>query len=284
MGARDLRVTPPHVYPYRMAIGGRAEVLALSAVLMLLARAAEVFGEKPPQFLDYRDDRLTVRVQQVRLNEVLGEIGRETGADIWGEVRVPREVSAEFDGVPFAEALTRLLGDQNFTLRYDRNGELRAVELLGDAQPPTASARAAPDTSPPASMPAGPRLGASDITASRQLLQTADMPRNVSSSRRAARRGIAGGLRDGSPPSAQLSSAGNQAAGGAAPEDRLRRSLLNSLVEMDGPALSAFLESREGENVLGLVQFYATHHLGSTYQQKAATILQQLRFQASSPR
>ena len=43
----------------------------------------------------------------------------------------PYDVSAEFESVPVAEGLYRLLGNQNFALIYGEDGNLKAVQLLG---------------------------------------------------------------------------------------------------------------------------------------------------------
>src|SRR5205823_3568503 len=59
-------------------------------------------------------------------------IGRRGGAEIVGEVRKPRDVTRQFERVPLVDALVRLLGEQNFTLRYGSEGRLRTISLLGE--------------------------------------------------------------------------------------------------------------------------------------------------------
>src|SRR3989442_13575338 len=49
-----------------------------------------------------------------------------------GGVRKPRDVSQDVDRVPLVDALVRLLGEQNFTLRYGPEGKLRTIDLLGE--------------------------------------------------------------------------------------------------------------------------------------------------------
>src|SRR2546427_12127778 len=105
------------------------------AAFMLTASGAA--AGSPRRVLHYGNDRLTVNVQEVPLVEVVTEIAHQSGADLRGQVCRPRDVSAAFEGEPLAAALERLLGEQNFTLRYGRDGQLQVIQLLG---PPEARA------------------------------------------------------------------------------------------------------------------------------------------------
>ena len=127
----------------RMAAG-----VFLAAVLTGGARAAE---DAPARVILYTRDTLTVRVIGAPNSEILEELSRQSGADIRGQVRDPRDVTADFDSVPLPEALARLLGEQNFALVYGKGGRLKAIRLLGGAQPGTQVAG-----SPPSSAPSGP--------------------------------------------------------------------------------------------------------------------------------
>src|SRR4029077_18548760 len=95
------------------------------------ARSEEGAAER---VLHYEGDRLTVHLTGPPVTDVLDDLGRQAGAEIRGQVRDPREVSAEFEGLPLAEALHRLLGDQNFALVYGNEGRLKSVRLLGGPQ------------------------------------------------------------------------------------------------------------------------------------------------------
>lgn len=79
--------------------------------------------------VEYRDDRLSVRLDQAPLTDVVAEIARVSGAQVRGELLVPRDVTTEFAGVPMKEALERLLDGQNFTLTYGDDGRLKVIEL-----------------------------------------------------------------------------------------------------------------------------------------------------------
>jgi hypothetical protein len=102
-----------------------------------------------PRQVAYADDALSVHVRQRPLADVIDEVARQTGATVKGSLKNPRDVSADFDAVPLADALGRLLGgDQNFALIYGGDGKLRTLRLLGsvDAQRASGATR----------VPAGP--------------------------------------------------------------------------------------------------------------------------------
>ncbi len=107
-------------------------------------------GSSP--IVTYRRDQLSVRLESVPLADVLAELGRVSGASIRGAPREPRDITAKFDDVPLPEALHRLLGDQNFMLRYGERDRLRTIELFGGPQEP----REASTTSPAAGSAGAP--------------------------------------------------------------------------------------------------------------------------------
>ena len=52
-------------------------------------------------------------------------------------------------------------------------------------------------------------------------------------------------------------------------QQRLRRTFLNSLRDMDDASLAAFMGSPEGQRAANLLQYYASHHAGSVSSQKS---------------
>src|SRR2546428_400545 len=107
---------------------GRAALVVAGTVLS----AGPLAAGEPTCVVAYDDDRLTVHAEGVPLTDVVQEISRQSGADIVGAVRKPRDVSQDVDRVPLVDALVRLLGEQNFTLRYGPEGKLRTIDLLGE--------------------------------------------------------------------------------------------------------------------------------------------------------
>lgn len=109
-----------------------------SVLIVALFLVGTVCAEEPPM-VRYEDGRLSVRLEQVPLDLVLSTLAEETGATIRGHVLEPREVTKHFDDVPIARAIDRLLGRQNFTLRFAPDGSLAAIHLEGMPAPRTAS-------------------------------------------------------------------------------------------------------------------------------------------------
>src|SRR5213083_2613526 len=120
----------------------------LLVVAAMLLSAGPVAAREPTCVVAYDAGRLTVHAERVPLADVVREIGRQSGAEIVGEVRKPRDVSRQFDRVPLVDALVRLLGEQNFTLRYGSEGKLRKISLLGE--PLAAAAQTTPADAKPA--------------------------------------------------------------------------------------------------------------------------------------
>jgi hypothetical protein len=112
---------------------------ALGAVLTAVAVAAEADVTAPE--VRWSDGRLSVRIESVPLDDVLAAVARETGLEIFGEPLDRREVNKRFDALPLSEALVRLVGRQNFVLRFGAGGEPDRLELLGVPQAPQKPAR-----------------------------------------------------------------------------------------------------------------------------------------------
>src|SRR2546427_295147 len=113
------------------AVSSRVSRAALVVAATVLSAGPLAAGE-PTCVVAYDDDRLTVHAKGVPLTEVVREIGRQSGAEIVGEVRKRRDLSQDLDREPLVDALVRLLGEQNFTLRYGPEGKLRTIDLLGE--------------------------------------------------------------------------------------------------------------------------------------------------------
>ncbi len=252
----------------------------LLAAFVLSPRVACAAGEAPATVIEYQDDLLTVRLQHVLLGDVLAVLAQKTGAEIRGELRNPREVSAAFEHVPLPEALSRLLGDQNFALVYGDGGRLRAVKLLGGPQPPgmkPPTLLSTPSTTPPAGAP-------TSLLAA--LQHHAPLP-------------ISGRLAEAFGANAatfqQLFEAAmhNEDAGVRADalrvaltaldaEPELRSSLIVTLNSYDDAALGGMLRGMAGNHAEELVLHVVTQAKASEIKVKASSVLQRLREQAAS--
>ena len=108
----------------------------------------------PAPAVRYRNDKVTLDVHEVGLDAVLKAIARESGAELVGAVRTERTITIALDDVPIKEALERLVGAQNFTLKYDDGGKLKAIEMRGGQEAaekpkPTVDVPPEGDSTPP---------------------------------------------------------------------------------------------------------------------------------------
>ncbi len=94
-----------------------------------------------PRDIKLHGDKLTVRVSDVQVEEVLRAIAGPSKAEIRGSVKDPRAVTIDFADVPLRDGVGRLLGEQNFVLTYREDGSLRAITLLGGPIEPSTEAR-----------------------------------------------------------------------------------------------------------------------------------------------
>jgi hypothetical protein len=124
------------------------KIALLAIVLGGLAGSVEAADQPSRHVLSYRNDRLSVQLVGVPVTEIVAEIGRASGAEVSGTVRQPGDVTAEFDDVPLQEALHRLLGEQNFVLKYGKDDRLRTIKLLGGPTLPVAAVAPPAETAP----------------------------------------------------------------------------------------------------------------------------------------
>jgi hypothetical protein len=109
------------------------------ALLVVVFTAVLAHADDAPFVVRYEEERLTVDIDRVPLDQVMAEFEGVTGIAIRGELRDTHEISKRFDRLPLGEALERLLGQQNFAVRYDAAGRPTVVELYGLAQAGTAT-------------------------------------------------------------------------------------------------------------------------------------------------
>ena len=283
----------------------RAPLVAALAVAVGLVSSARPAASESTCLVKYERDRLTVHVDAVPLTDVVREIGRQTGAEIVGVVLKPRQVTQQLDDIPVADGLMRLLGDQNFTLRYGASGELREIDLRGESLVATPA-------SAPGDAPNGPsaRRSAShgrdaDTHISREVTSDGRVIVSVrNSGQRSARRRGRTRESEESPQSPGVVGVPVAAAGtGATPaastpdqssqdqqptaddlERKLRRSFLGNLEQMSDADLANYLTTPEGQHVAALLQYYALHHPSSNSSQRANGIIDRVPGVTPTPR
>ncbi len=138
-----------------------------------LGRLAAASLEDPPRVtvVRYADGNLTVELHRARLQDVLTEIGRQTGMTISGEVDEDQEVDTTFESEAVVSALRRLLGARNYLVQYDRQGHLRKLTLVSNGATPSAGALNTAQGSPASCRPA--MASASALNASPRLRRLA---------------------------------------------------------------------------------------------------------------
>ena len=231
----------------------------------------------PGRVVRYEKDLLTVRLSRVPIGEVLAEIGRQAGAEIRGQPRESRDVSAEFDDVPLPEALNRLLAGENFALVYKDGGKLRAVKLLG--------APLAAGTATLTMLPAGPTTTAPNAFTPLMLVELFQRHPPIP---------IAGKLRDavGSDTATfmQLVDVGlhneeplvrleavRTAIHAIDAEPDLRAGLLGAVNGMDQTEVLGVIRSAAGDKAEEVTMNVASQARSTEIRAKAASLLQQLR-------
>jgi len=257
--------------------GPIAAVVFFTGLAVTIARGADGDAER---VVRYADDQLTVRLARAPVGEVLGEIGRQSGAEIRGEPN-PREVTAEFENVPLLDALHRLLGNQNFMLKYGEKSRLVAIDLLaGEGAPPgttPVAARVSSTTTMPQPpqqtlqealqrFPAVPIAGA---LAGALGTNTATIDQLVNTALHHDDAGVrAEALRT------TLNAVESDAT--------LRGSLLATVNSIDDVALTASLRGIAGDRAEELAAHVATQARASELRVKASSVLQQIRAQGAA--
>ena len=238
---------------------------------MALSAGPLAAGE-PTCVVAYDADRLTVHAKRVPLADVVREIGRQSGAEIVGDVRKPRDVSRDFDRAPLVDALARLLGEQNFTLRYGPEGKLRTIALLGE--PLAAAAQTTPaDASNPDKPASARRHRHHGVRSSRETLPDGQVLVSVAGTdTRNASNGLADDPARHGGPSEQAATQEQW----PAPDEldrKLRRSFLDFLAGMDEATLAQYLATPEGQRAQALLENFAANHPPGRSNQKVNDIL-----------
>jgi hypothetical protein len=234
--------------------------------------------------VDYRDDRLSARVEEVPLRRVLDAIAVASGAEIRGQPINDQPVSTDLDAVPIDDALHRLLGSQNFTLSFGRHRQLKTVVLLGGPEAP-----AAPSDRPTAAgvAPPEPAAPAFPLSLSRAFTRhrPVPVPEQLAEALGADRATFPQLLEmatvdeDGT----RRSQATHVVLSALERESWLRRSFLRTLHDLDDASLQDIASGESGPRFIALLQFLAAHSREAGLQKKANVVLDQLQPPAPDP-
>jgi hypothetical protein len=224
----------------------------------------------------FERDRVTARFQATPVGEAIRALATATGGEVRGGVVAPRDVTLELHEVPLEEALGRLLGEQNFTVRYGEDGRVKTIVLQGGPEAPAPLPVAPPAAGVPADeKPTFPLvlsrmfnrhrpLALSKSLADKLGEDTASKPRLLE---------VATGDDDG----ITRALATQVVLGALERESRYRRSFLRSLHRLPPEELSAIASGPSGERFEELLSHLAAHSREPTLQKKAGVVLDQLR-------
>jgi hypothetical protein len=264
-----------------MARRPRSCAIVLAVVVAGSAAAAPDRGRL---HVDYRDDRLTAHVDAVPLHEVLDAVATASGAEIRGRPMNDQPVSADLDAVPIDDALHRLLGTQNFTLSFGKQG-LKTIVLLGgpEAPPPPSDRPTAAGVAPPP-VPAAPAF---PLALSRAFTRhrPVPVPEQLAEALGADRATFPQLLEmatvddDGT----RRAQATQVVLSALEREGSLRRSFLRTLHDLDDASLQDIVEGDSGPRFVALLQFLAAHSREAGLQKKANVVLDQLQPAAPMP-
>jgi hypothetical protein len=273
-----------------MKRSGRALVAALALIGAAPRARAD---ESPAPRIEYRDDRLSVHLDHVPLASVVDAIGKQSGAEIRGTVTAPRDVTTAFENVPLNDALKRLLGDESFTLTYGEQGKLRAIELRGgpdSAKPLAGGTKPALEESKPAGAGAAPWPPNDDVKRSAEAIeQFINSDRSIAVSGRLAaalggststfQKVAEAAFKDEDP---RVRAQALRAAMRSLTEDpELRTAFVTTITSFDDAVIGQFLRNVAGPNAETVAEQIGRHAGSAEIAQKAATVQQQLRAQAS---
>lgn len=233
----------------------------------------------PPPTVTLKDDRLTAHFEGVPLKDALDAIAKAGGGVVRGSVREPRDVTSEFDATPITDALPRLLGPQNFTLSYAKDGRLLAIVLIGGPEGDQPAAPAPTTTTTTTTLPA---KAAFPLELSRAF--TKHRPVKLPEG------GTLNGQFEGDSATfpellevATLDDDGTIRAqatqvvlSALERESRLRRSFLRTLYRLDPPALEGIMAGDSGQRFREIVEYLSVHSRDANLQRKATVVLDQI--------
>jgi hypothetical protein len=264
-GRRRLRVAGLAVKVRGMRRPPACATAGLALAALLAARDARA----DERVIQYDKDALTVRLTNVPLSDVIDELGRQSGAEIRGQVRAPRDVTVEFDAVPLPEALHRLLGDQNFALIYGDGGKLAAVRLLGGPQ-------AAPSEKPPTTPPQTASANLAALVARHPPVPvTGHLAQAVGNSAASFQQLFDIALHNED--AGVRGEAVRTVVGALEADAALRAAVVGELSNVEDTALGALLRGAAGEHAEEIAMQIMTQARASEIRVKASSVLQKLR-------
>ena len=224
----------------------------------------------------YERERITARFDAVPLTDAIQQIVTATGGDLRGGVRDPRDVTLELHGVPLEEALGRLLGAQNFTVRYGEGGRVKTIALEGGPEaPPKPKETPTAAGEPPKEGPAFPIVLSRMFMRHRPITLSEPLAERFGQEKASMPELLEIAMVDEDGISRALASQAVLSA--LEREGRYRRSFLRSLHQLDPDEMSGLAMGPGGARLVELLEFLSAHSREPTLQKKAGVVLEQMQ-------
>jgi len=258
---------------------GAARVLGLAIVLGAAVAAAESPPAAAPAAavpdIRWVGERVTVKATGLSRSAVLGEVAKLIGATVKGGIADNGEVTLQFESLPLDDALTRILGDQNFTIAYAA-GKPKEIALWGG---------------PLAPLPPTPALTEAEQTRRAQLPPRLGFPRSFRSKRQIplpdalqAKLGTESTTFDevfdvatGDESGITRAEASMVVLSTLERDRHLRRQVLSAVGRLDDATLAQFGGTPEGERMEQFLEFLSVHSREKSLQYKAGIALDRYR-------
>lgn len=255
-------------------------VLALSVVVTLAHAAPTEPAPASAPLLRYEKGVVSGTLDEVPADEAVAALATASGARLEGTVITPEPVSVSFKRESLDGALARVLGAQNFTVRYGTGDTVKSITLLGGPaapKPPPPVAAEAPAAAPAAKsegygfpLELSRALGRyrplpiPDVLAEAMGVENATFPELLDTAT----------LDENGVTRAQATQVVLSA---LEMHGRLRRSFLRTLHQLDDQQFADILAAESGPRFVEVVEFLTAHSREPSIQKKAGVILEQLR-------
>jgi len=237
-----------------------------------------------PASLAYANGRVTGRLDDVPAGEAIAALVSATGARLEGTIIDDQPIKATFRSESLEGTLTRILGEQNFTVRYGSGDTVKSITLLGGpaATPPPTLAPVAEAPVEPPPEPEKPSEGYGfPVELSRALERHRPLPLPDPL---AEAMGIESATFPELLDAATLdengvtrSMATQVVLSSLEMHGRLRRSFLRTLHGLDDQQFAAIVQAESGARFVEVVEYLTAHSREPSIQKKAGVILEQLK-------
>jgi hypothetical protein len=258
-----------------------------TALVACAALWASAHAATDAEALRYDKGAVSGTLDAVPADEAVESLATATGARLEGTVIAPKPVTASFRNESIEGALARILGQQNFTVRYGSEDRVKSITLLGGpaAAKPAPAPPAATEPSVEAKTPSAGYGFPVELSRALQRHRPLPLPDVLAKSM---------GVEEATVPelldTATLDEDGVTRAQASQVvlsalemNGRLRRSFLRTLHDLDDEQFAAILEAESGPRFVEVVEFLTAHSREPSIKKKAGVILEQLRPPPAGP-